>query len=147
MSRSNPPSIARTLCTLSLPVVATLTTFAITSSPAHAGPQDDTPAVTVRYDDLNLLNTSGTKTLYHRLRTAANTVCPTADERQPERKMQSRLCYEKSLSAAVIDVNNPGLSALHFNRRGTVTTTVGTTARTDPAGRTRPVVVSALGIR
>jgi UrcA family protein len=112
--------------------VAALTAFAITSNPAYAGPQDDPPTVIVRYDDLNLVNHAGQETLYQRLRTAANTVCVPIDQSQLARKMKGRQCYEQALSAAVIDVNDPGLSALHSGRRGTVTTTVGATARVNP---------------
>jgi len=133
MTSANPPSTARTLSALSFPVVAALTAFAMTSSPVYAaGPQDDTPTVTVRYDDLNLVNPAGTKVLYRRLRTAANTVCTTIDQRYPEQKMKWRQCYEQSLTAAVVNVNDPGLSALHSGRRGTVTTTVGAIARVAP---------------
>ena len=132
MSHANPPSTARILCALSLPAVAALTASAITSSPAYAGPQDDPPTIIVRYDDLNLVNHAGQETLYQRLRTAANTVCVPTDQSQLARKMKGRQCYEQALSAAVVDVNDPGLSSLHSGRRGTVTTTVGATARVNP---------------
>ncbi len=132
MRYANPPSTARTLFALSSPAAAALLLFATTSSPAYAGPEDNPPTVIVRYGDLNLINHAGTKALYRRLRTAANTVCTSIDQLQPERKMRQHQCYEQALSAAVIDVNEPALSALHSGRRGTVTTTVETTARVNP---------------
>jgi UrcA family protein len=70
--------------------------------------------VPVSYDDLNLTNPAGARTLYARLKSAADKACggrPSGRELQEHLDYQS--CYESALSKAVRKVNSGQLQALH----------------------------------
>jgi UrcA family protein len=92
---------------------AALMAITVLSNAAFAGGHDDPRQVVVDYSDLNLANTTAVKVLYRRLSTAATTVCGELDRRLVARQVIWRQCYEQALSAAIVDVNEPGLSALH----------------------------------
>jgi UrcA family protein len=99
--------------TRSLSVLAAMAVFAAASHPAHAAEQDDSRKVVVDYGDLNLSRNTGVKVLYRRLRTAATTVCASLDGRKLAQRAIWQQCYSQALSAAVVEVNEPALSALH----------------------------------
>ena len=132
MNYANPRSTGRSARSFSALAVVALATLATTGSPAHAGTDDDLPTVDVHYNDLNLAGDKGVARLYQRLRTASRIVCDGIDQREPARKAKWRPCYEHALTAAVLDVNEPGLSALHSIRSGTRGPAVDRTARTTP---------------
>jgi UrcA family protein len=90
--------------------------FALMDPPVYAGAEVP-PTITVDYSDLNLASSAAVKVLYRRLRTAATTVCGPFDGRGLARKAVWESCYEQALSAAVLEVSEPELTALHFNRR------------------------------
>ena len=78
----------------------------------------DPPAVTVRYDDLNLASDSGTKALLRRLSAAADRVCEVGQSRELRRESHAERCSAEALSRAVVAVHNERLSAL-YHARGT----------------------------
>ena len=132
MSYSNPPSTVRTVRGFSLSALVALTALAVPSDPAYAGSQDDPPSVTVDYGDLNLANNTGVEALYRRLSIATRVVCEKFDQRPLARRAKWHQCYEGALSAVVLDVNDPRLSALHASRGGTANAIESRTARTVP---------------
>jgi UrcA family protein len=70
--------------------------------------------VPVSYDDLNLTNTAGARTLYARLKAAADRACgnrPSGRDLQEYLNFQS--CYDSALDKAVRKVNSGQLQALH----------------------------------
>jgi UrcA family protein len=70
--------------------------------------------VVVNYDDLNLASPAGARTLYARLRSAAERACggdPSGRTLQEQMDYQS--CYESALDKAVRKVDSAGLQALH----------------------------------
>jgi UrcA family protein len=72
--------------------------------------------VPVSYDDLNLANPTGARTLYARLKSAAERACgsrPSGRDSQEQLDYQS--CYESALDKAVQKVNSGQLQALHRN--------------------------------
>lgn len=72
--------------------------------------------VVVQYDDLNLASPAGARTLYTRLRSAAERACggdPAGRTLQEQMDYQS--CYESALDKAVRKVDSAGLQALHRN--------------------------------
>ena len=75
------------------------------------------PAVTVRYDDLNLNTSAGVDALYARLRTAARTACDVRGGRPLAEIMAARACYQDALGTAVDNVRSQPLSALHRAER------------------------------
>ena len=78
--------------------------------------------VPVSYDDLNLTNPAGARTLYARLKSAAGRACgsrPSGRDSQEYLNYQS--CYESALDKAVSQVNRSQLQALQ--RHGANTST------------------------
>jgi len=76
--------------------------------------------VPVGYDDLNLANPAGARTLYSRLKSAAEQACgsrPSGRDLQEHLNYQS--CYDSALDKAVRKVNNGQLQALHRNSADT----------------------------
>ena len=70
--------------------------------------------VPVSYDDLNLTNPAGARTLYARLKSAADQACgnrPSGRDLQEYLGFQS--CYDSALDKAVRRVNSGQLQALH----------------------------------
>lgn len=90
---------------------------------AHAG--DDRTAdapkhadVVVRYSDLNLNSTEGSRVLYARLSAAAERACGNdPNTRELATRMEYKACYERTLEKAVGKVANPGVQALHAVRK------------------------------
>jgi UrcA family protein len=76
------------------------------------GAATDRTSVAVRYDDLNLATDSGVRTLYARLRHAAERVCPDSAARDLARLQLARSCQAQAIDAAVAQVASPRLAAL-----------------------------------
>ena len=94
--------------------LATAAALAVAGLPAvHAAEAPGTHAVTVRYDDLNLGTDTGVRTLYARLTRAAELVCPDRHVRDLARSSIARTCQSEAVDAAVTQVHNPHLAALH----------------------------------
>ncbi len=79
-----------------------------------AAPGTSRTQVVVTFDDLNLASTAGARTLYARLKSAAQQACgsrPTGRDLQGYMAYQS--CYDSALEKAVRKVDNARLLALH----------------------------------
>jgi UrcA family protein len=87
---------------------ATLALFAATG---HAS--DDPLQKAVRYADLNLSKSEDASQLYARLERAASVVCRTYEGFELSRKRMQEACEQEALSAAVAQVDNAALTALH----------------------------------
>jgi UrcA family protein len=88
---------------------------------AHAAAADDSPALTVRYSDLDLSTEQGSLTLYGRIVAAANQVCGFEDSLQDMRGnlravAVARACRNHAIAQAVRDVNSPKLASVHAER-------------------------------
>ena len=73
-------------------------------------------SIKVSYDDLNIDNDKGVRTLYRRLKDASAEVCGYSrySAKRPRfASAESKLCYEKTLSKAVQQVRSEKLSKLH----------------------------------
>jgi UrcA family protein len=84
---------------------------------AHAAVVDAAPQVHVSYADLNVSSAAGAKTLYGRISSAANNVCP-ADARDLRSHQAHAACMEQAIGGAVREVNLPQLSRLFTERKG-----------------------------
>ena len=79
-----------------------------------AAPGTSRTQVVVTFDDLNLASTAGARTLYARLKSAAQQACgsrPTGRDLQGYMAYHS--CYDSALEKAVRKVDNAHLLALH----------------------------------
>ncbi len=74
-------------------------------------PQYDRTIVT--YGDLNLDSQPGAKALYARLRNGAEDVCSSFEGRDMFFKRLWQTCFDQAVAAAVVQINNPGLTTLH----------------------------------
>jgi UrcA family protein len=82
----------------------------------------EAPAVTVRYDDLNLTSDAGTQILLRRLSAAAHRVCADGQQRELTRLRRAEACFREALGNAVVAVHNERLSVLYRERgRGSTT--------------------------
>jgi len=86
---------------------------------APAQPTLVTTHVTVQYSDLDIAGTAGARTLYARLRAAAQEACgPTPLVREHREWADYRACHDRALNEAVREVDNKQLYALHAARTG-----------------------------
>jgi UrcA family protein len=111
MYRSN-PLIVRMVALLVLPAL-------FMTESAFAAVAAEAPAVTVRYDDLNLNSTAGVTSLYKRIENAATEVCRSAEGPQSVSRIQWKAwneCFYHSIAKAVKAVHNDKLSAYHWQR-------------------------------
>ena len=70
--------------------------------------------VVVQYVDLNLASPAGARTLYARLRSAAERACGgDPSGRTLQQQMDYQSCYDSALDKAVRKVDSAGLQALH----------------------------------
>ncbi len=74
-----------------------------------AGP----PKMLVHYSDLDLSRSAGVLSLYHRLQTAAETVCTPLNGQDVSQKLRFRHCVADALSRAVTEVDQPLLAAYY----------------------------------
>lgn len=82
---------------------------------AHAATAGS-PAITVRYTDLNLSTEQGSLALYRRIVAAAHQVCVVEGISDPRAVVAARSCREQAIARAVRDVNSPMLAAVHAER-------------------------------
>jgi UrcA family protein len=105
-----------TVRTRSLAFAGALAALTFSATSIAASPSDSVPAVTVRYDDLNLATPSGVASLYSRISVAARAVCPNPDIRDLAAVTARNSCRAEAIARAVSAVNNPKLAALHTSR-------------------------------
>jgi UrcA family protein len=77
-----------------------------------ATPTSEVPTIVVHYSDLNLATEDGVRTLYRRLSTAAQEVCPAGDTKMLAQNVSNKTCRAEAIARAVHDVNSPKLAAL-----------------------------------
>jgi UrcA family protein len=87
---------------------------------AHAADPTDASLrhVKVHFSDLNLTGTEGATTLYHRLRSAAESVCTEGGTRDLASVTRVKTCTSAAISAAVADINQPSLTAYFRAKQG-----------------------------
>lgn len=69
--------------------------------------------VAVEYSALDAATDAGAAKLYHKLKIAAHSVCDQYNGKTLDRKVVERKCYEKTLQAAVMNVNAYRVTALY----------------------------------
>ena len=78
-------------------------------------------AESVQYDDLNLANMAGVRTLYRRIDAAAKKVCqPEPDIREMVMHKDWENCYDSALDRAVGSAQLPALSRYHLVQTGRI---------------------------
>jgi UrcA family protein len=105
---------------LAATIFAALTCSIATVS--FASDSSDALQVKVKYDDLNVSNTSGATTLYKRIRDAADAVChPFRPFNIADLGAQTRFdaCLQKAMSHAINEVNQPALFTTYNAKTGT----------------------------
>ncbi len=89
---------------------------------AHAAdPTDDSSRhVTVHFADLDINNVEGDAALYHRLQSAAKSVCSEDEDNTRDLASESRVktCESKAISDAVTQINRPTLTAYYRAKLG-----------------------------
>jgi UrcA family protein len=92
-----------------------LVTLLALAPTAYAGPttKGDTAQVTVRFADLDLGTAQGARTLYQRIRSAANSLCGLADGTDAFRRPAFQECSDRAVERAVRAVNRAELTCVH----------------------------------
>jgi UrcA family protein len=87
---------------------------------ASAADPTDAPRrqVEVHFSDLNLTSIDGATTLYHRLQSAAASVCTEGDTGDWGSVLRVQTCVSAAISAAVADINQPSLTAYYRAKHG-----------------------------
>jgi UrcA family protein len=80
---------------------------------AQAGAEPKYDSALVSFGDLNLDSPLGTKVLYSRLRSGAEDACASFEGRDLFFKRLWQSCFDQAVTAAVVQVNRPGLTTLH----------------------------------
>jgi len=78
----------------------------------------DAPVRTVHYADLNLNTPVGIKTLYNRIRSAAELVCGDVYSRRLEEAEAAKACVRHAVEASVHSVNNVRLTQEYGTHMG-----------------------------
>ncbi len=99
---------------VTLTVLAACTAIGAVGS-AHAA-SADSPALKVRYSDLNLSTEQGSLALYGRIVAAAQQVCAVDDVRDLRAVAAANACREQAIAQAVHDVNSPMLASVYAER-------------------------------
>jgi UrcA family protein len=77
----------------------------------------DTPSITVKYTEHELVTEQGTLALYRRISNAADMVCDADDLRDLSKLAAARACREEVIAKAVQTVNSPQLAAVYAAHR------------------------------
>lgn len=104
---------SKTLTTAMAIVLGTGLAASALAAPQHLYEEH---AVKVSYDDLNIDNDAGVETLYRRLKNASAEVCGYSrfkSQRPVLKDTESRLCYQKTLTRAVQQIDSDKLNKLH----------------------------------
>jgi UrcA family protein len=97
----------------SLAVAGAFAALTVATTSFAAAPSVDPPAVSVRFDDLNLSTTAGVNSLYRRISVAARQVCPDVFARDLVVVAAGQRCQASAISQAVHKLNNPQLALVH----------------------------------
>ena len=107
-----------------LAAAAVLSAAALFGSPsvaAAAQPAVEAPQATLYYSLHDLASDRGSRALYARLVTAAQSVCPGWDSRDLGEVAASRVCQRDAIARAIGQIGNARLAAVHAReiaRRG-----------------------------
>jgi len=87
---------------------------------AQAADPVEVPSAHVSYADLDLSTDAGARTLYRRIQSAADKVCPNVDLRDLTRSAAASICRRDAIDRAVRVVGSPRLAAVSLAaaRRG-----------------------------
>jgi UrcA family protein len=107
-------SITRNRLHAAIFCVLGMAAFGALSTSASAG--EDVATKTVKFSDLDLGTPDGAKTLYHRIRVAAQEVCDKSAGNDPILRYGEPGCIDKAIDSAVKKVNAPYLTALRTGR-------------------------------
>ena len=80
---------------------------------AQAGAEPKYDSAVVSFGGLNLDSPQGTKALYSRLRNGAEDACSSFEGRDLFFKRLWQSCFDQAVAAAVVQIDRPGLTALH----------------------------------
>ncbi len=105
---------ARLRAAMAFTVLAACTAIGAVGSAHAASPES--PALTVRYSDLNLSTEQGSLALYGRIVAAANKVCTPDDIRDLRAMADARVCRQEAIAQAVHAVNSPKLASVYAAR-------------------------------
>lgn len=94
-------------------VAASALSIGLAAGHALAEGRGEAPSVKVSYADLDLSDQAGAEALYHRIQSAARSVCGRMDPRDLERFTLYRECYGETMDAALKQVDHKGLYAVH----------------------------------
>lgn len=84
---------------------------------ANGSMSADTPAMTVRFADLDLAKPQDVAALYRRIRSAARLVCNAAGVPWDVRQVRNwTRCFNRAVEEAVLRVDRPALTALYRER-------------------------------
>ena len=86
-------------------------------------------SVAVHYADLDLDNAAGVQALYHRIVNAAESACGRYEVGDLRAKRDQRSCYEAAVAAAVADIDNAALRAVHAGETGALVEQVAANSR------------------
>jgi len=121
MSKQEKPMTSATLnrggrlrTAMAFTVLAACTAIGAVGS-AHAA-NAESPALMVRYSDLNLSTEQGSLALYGRIVAAAHQVCTVEGIRDLKAVAALKDCREQAIAQAVRDVNSPMLAAVYAER-------------------------------
>lgn len=111
-------TIATAVRGLTISVAATLCFNAANASPEGVSNDTKPPVLTyvVRFADLDVSKLEGAKSLYGRLRHAAQVVCKPLEGASSWGSDQYTICMNKAIADAVASVNRPLLSQYHQSR-------------------------------
>jgi len=111
-------SLANSLSTVGLVACVLATAAQAGESAAAHGAMRDIRSVHVRYAEADLASAEGVHALYEKLERASRQACRRRDERSLGARADWRSCRSAALDAAVAEVHNVRLSALHRERSG-----------------------------
>jgi UrcA family protein len=96
-------------------IAAALIAFVCVATPrtAHGSEPAQPPTKKVVYGDLNLETEQGARTLYSRLRIAAEEVCAPYQNIELARRGPWYKCMDRAVTLAVEQVNRPMVTAVH----------------------------------
>ena len=91
-----------------------LTVLTLLTMDARADERNVDPTrVTVSYSDVAFISTTGTASVYRKLKAAARKVCGVVGIQPVHAVMAADACYDKALADAVHKIDRPMLTALH----------------------------------
>jgi UrcA family protein len=98
---------------LALLVLGSVAGVMAAGAASAASPDNDMPAIVVKYSAQSLATDEGVHTLYRRITNAAKQVCPDASSRDLSRRVKSVQCQDQAIGRAIRQIDNSRLAALY----------------------------------